>query len=81
MELIELSDATTRLAELVARAESGEVMVIARGNQPVAKLVPVQRLEHGVTASRHAAFDALLAFKPIVVQGVAVAGAVHTGRE
>jgi prevent-host-death family protein len=81
MEVIELSDASSRWAELVARAESGEVTVIARGGQPVAKLVPVYRPEHGVTASRRAAIEALLAFKPIVVQGTSVAGVVHTGRE
>ncbi len=33
--------AKTRLSQLLARVEAGEVIIIARGKIPVAKLVPV----------------------------------------
>jgi prevent-host-death family protein len=38
---ITIHAAKTRFSELVRRAEAGEEIVIARGNKPVAKLVPV----------------------------------------
>ena len=33
--------AKTNLSKLVARAEAGEEIVLARGKEPVAKIVPV----------------------------------------
>jgi prevent-host-death family protein len=37
---VELGGAKARLAELVARVEAGEEVIIARGRQPVARLAP-----------------------------------------
>jgi prevent-host-death family protein len=42
MECIGLFEAKTRLSELVARAESGNEVVITRHNRPVAKIVPYE---------------------------------------
>lgn len=38
---INIHEAKTHLSALVARAEAGEEIVIARANKPVVKLVPV----------------------------------------
>jgi prevent-host-death family protein len=35
--------AKTTLSQLIARVEAGEEIVIARGKEPVARLVPVRR--------------------------------------
>lgn len=40
-EPITIHAAKTRFSELVRRAEAGEEIVIARGDKPVAKLVPI----------------------------------------
>lgn len=40
-ETVSIHAAKTNLSKLVARAEAGEEIVIARGNKPVAKLVPL----------------------------------------
>jgi len=40
-EPVSIHAAKTHLSRLVARAEAGEEIVIARGNKPVAKLVPL----------------------------------------
>lgn len=42
MATINMHDAKTQLSDLVARAEAGEEIVIARRNKPVVKLVPVR---------------------------------------
>ena len=41
-EPISIHAAKTHLSRLIARAEAGEEIVIARGNKPVAKLVSIQ---------------------------------------
>ena len=41
MDTVTIHQAKTHLSKLVARAESGEEVVISRGKQPVAKLVPI----------------------------------------
>jgi len=41
MATIKIHDAKTHLSKLIARAEAGEEVVIARGDKPVVKLVPV----------------------------------------
>jgi prevent-host-death family protein len=38
---ITIHAAKTRFSELVRRAEAGEEIIIARGDKPVAKLVPI----------------------------------------
>ena len=44
-EQVNIHDAKTRLSSLIARAEAGEEIVIARANKPVVRLVPVQATE------------------------------------
>ena len=41
-ETVSIHAAKTNLSKLVARAEAGEEIIIARGNKPAAKLVPVE---------------------------------------
>ena len=41
MAQVEVQEAETRLSQLLAAAERGEEVVIARGGRPVARLVPV----------------------------------------
>ena len=41
-EPINIHDAKTQFSRLVARAEAGEEVVIARAGQPVARLVPAR---------------------------------------
>lgn len=38
---VKVGEAKTRLSELLARVERGEDVVIARGDAPVARLIPV----------------------------------------
>lgn len=52
MAVINMHDAKTQLSELVARAEAGEEIVIARRNKPAVKLVPVGTPEKRPTSSR-----------------------------
>ena len=42
MTVINMHDAKTQLSDLVARAEAGEEIVIARRNRPAVRLVPVE---------------------------------------
>jgi prevent-host-death family protein len=42
MAVVKIHEAKTNLSKLVARAEAGEEIVIARDNQPVAKLSPIR---------------------------------------
>ena len=42
MTTVNVHEAKTTLSELIARAEAGEEVVIARANKPVVRLVPVQ---------------------------------------
>jgi prevent-host-death family protein len=41
MTVVTIHHAKTNLSKLIARAEAGEEIIIARGKQPVAKLMPV----------------------------------------
>ncbi len=41
-EQVNIHDAKTRLSSLIARAEAGEEIIIARANKPVVRLVPIQ---------------------------------------
>ena len=40
MDVVTIHKAKTTLSQLIARAEAGEEIVLARGDTPVAKLVP-----------------------------------------
>jgi prevent-host-death family protein len=41
MAIVTIHEAKTNLSKLIARAEAGEEIVIARGKDPVVKLTPV----------------------------------------
>ncbi len=41
MAIITIHQAKTQLSKLIARAEAGEEIVIARGKEPVVRLTPV----------------------------------------
>jgi prevent-host-death family protein len=43
MKPVTIHQAKTNLSKLIARAERGEEVVIARGDKPVVKLVPVEK--------------------------------------
>ena len=45
MKTVTVHRAKTTLSQLIADAESGEEVVISRGDQPVVRLVPVQVAE------------------------------------
>ena len=42
MTIVTIHTAKTTLSQLLARDEAGEEIVLARGKQPIAKLVPFQ---------------------------------------
>jgi prevent-host-death family protein len=44
MDVISIHKAKTTLSQLLARVERGEEIILARGKQPVAKLVPIQAM-------------------------------------
>jgi prevent-host-death family protein len=52
MDTVKLHAAKTNLSKLVKRAESGEEIVIARGDKPVAKLVPFATSDTAVERAR-----------------------------
>ena len=41
MKTVRVQEAKTQLSRLLKRVEKGEVITIARGKQPVARLVPI----------------------------------------
>ena len=43
MDTVTIHDAKTNLSRLIARVEQGEEIVIARGKEPVVKLVAVKK--------------------------------------
>ena len=43
MTIVKIHEAKTHLSQLIARAEAGEEIVIARGDQPVVRLTPVTK--------------------------------------
>lgn len=46
-DIVNMHDAKTRLSQLVARAEKGERITIARNGKPVAQLGPARRRRGG----------------------------------
>ena len=42
MKIVTIHTAKTTLSQLLARVEAGEEIVLARGKEPIAKLVPFQ---------------------------------------
>jgi len=55
---VNIGEAKTRLSELVAKVEAGEEVVIARGNEPVARLAPLDE-----QARRRAVIEEILALR------------------
>lgn len=47
MEIVTIHAAKTNLSQLLARVEAGEEIVLARGKDPIAKLVPFQASQGG----------------------------------
>lgn len=45
MEIVKVQHAKTHLSALLVAVEAGEDVVIARGDKPIARLVPVQPIE------------------------------------
>ncbi len=43
MATVTIHQAKTQLSKLIARAEAGEEIVIARGKEPVARLAPIAK--------------------------------------
>jgi antitoxin (DNA-binding transcriptional repressor) of toxin-antitoxin stability system len=46
MEKVTIHAAKTNLSRLIQRVEAGEEILLARGDQPVAKLVPLSTTPH-----------------------------------
>jgi prevent-host-death family protein len=44
MTVVKIHEAKTNLSKLIARVEAGEEIVIARGDKPVAKIVPIEAM-------------------------------------
>ena len=53
-----VAEAKAHLSELLAKVERGEEIVIARGDQPIARLVPLEEKARG-----RAAVEAMLALR------------------
>ena len=47
MEIVTIHAAKTNLSQLLARVEAGEEIVLARGKDPIAKLVPFHAPQGG----------------------------------
>jgi prevent-host-death family protein len=43
MTVVTVRQAKAQLSELIARAEAGEAIIIARGGRPVVKLMPIAK--------------------------------------
>ncbi len=86
-QTVGLFEAKAHLSELVARAESGDEIVITRHNRPVARLVAIDAVSPELLARRRAALERLQTLGTRVAQesGAAVTREeivswVHEGR-
>jgi prevent-host-death family protein len=73
-DTINIHDAKTRLSQLVARAERGERITIARGGKPVAELGPIPQKKRAALPPD----DPLLDLDAFAVEG---AGGALTNEE
>lgn len=68
MAIVTVHQAKTELSKLIARAEAGEEIIIARGSEPAVKLTPVgkkaPKREFGAMRGRYDVPDALF-FDPL----------------
>lgn len=55
---VNIGEAKTRLSELIVKIEAGEAVIIARGNEPVARLAPLDDV-----AARRKIIEAALALR------------------
>ena len=68
---VNIGEAKARFSELIAKAEAGEEIIIARGNEPVARLAPLAE-----PAARAALMERALALrdsgaiKPVSVEEI-----------
>ncbi len=69
MATVTIHEAKTQLSKLIARAEAGEEIVIARGKQPVAKLEALKpakrRLTFGALAGKYSDIPDAFFFDPL----------------
>jgi prevent-host-death family protein len=56
-ETVGVHEAKTRLSELLRQVEAGAQITVRRGNQPVARLVPVPRTRNRVFGSDAGVFE------------------------
>jgi prevent-host-death family protein len=61
MAIVTIHAAKTNLSQLLVRVEAGEEIVLARGKQPIAKLVPIQA---PVTKRRFGALRGIVSIGP-----------------
>jgi prevent-host-death family protein len=61
METVGMFEAKTHFSALVARVKLGEEIEISERGKPVAKIVPIKRLQRASTAEILAEFDAMRA--------------------
>ena len=70
---VNIGEAKTRLSELIAKVEAGEEVVIARGNEPVARLTALEagkrRRAQGANARIRALRDSG-DIKPVTVEEI-----------
>ena len=64
-DVVNIHDAKTRLSQLVARAERGERITIARAGKPVAQLGPVPRAKRAAVPPD----DPLLNLEEFAIEG------------
>ncbi len=48
--VVKVAEAKAHLSELLAKVERGEAFVIARGDRPIARLVPLEEKARGKAA-------------------------------
>ena len=71
MAIVKIHDAKTNLSKLIARAEAGEEIVIARDNEPVVRLTAVEAAPRDYGFAEEAApYDAGLAARITTDTGV-----------
>jgi len=61
MAVVTIHTAKTNLSQLLARVEAGEEIILARGKEPIAKLVPFKSPE---TKRRFGAFQGVVSVEP-----------------
>lgn len=70
MTVFNMHMAKTNLSDLVARAEAGEEIVIARRNKPVARLIPLTTTDTSGTAPAEQIMSSAGAFDPAPNDGI-----------